>query len=450
MKHDLDDLDVAVVGGGLSGLVCACEAARAGAKVALFEAAPDFGGAMRTVRDQGMIADGGALQFALTDDVREVAEAAGASMVEASPAAAKRYIYDRKRLVALAPNPAALLASPLLAPGEKLRALGEPLQPRRADDADESVAEFFTRRFGRGVVDALVAPVMAGIFAGDVDRLSARAALPDVVALERDGGSVLRGLAGSGNLRRRAKSGAVAGGNDALPRALAAALEGNAYANACVSRMTLRGARISLVVEGVPGGHAHAAQVVLATSAPSAATLLEMLEPDAAEALREIRYAPLAQIVLAYPHSAIGVPLDGFGFLVTPRSKISLIGCVWSSVCFPDRAPEGVALVTAFVGGMHHPKALELPDAALADQVHGHLSYIMKIRRMPPSVVAGFRWEAAIPQYDVGHDERRARVEKALKRLPNVRLCGNYFGGPGVPDSVARARATAREISSSG
>jgi oxygen-dependent protoporphyrinogen oxidase len=325
-----------------------------------------------------------------------------------------------------------------------MRALAEPLVRRRVSDDDESVADFTRRRAGPAVLDRFVAPYVSGIFAGDPAQLSAGAAFPMLAALEREHGSLLRGMVAR---RRAAKDRPAArrrtfgfrGGNDVLVRGLAEHLATDLRLNSQASAIWQRGAWMEMLVGGKTDARVIAKEIVIAIPALAAAQLLEALEPQSAQALRSFDYPAVAQIALAYPRKAVGVALDGFGFLASRDAGLRILGCVWNSAMFADRCPAEEALVTSFIGGATNRATASLSDEALARQAHEDVSKALHIRDASPQVVAGFRWQEAIPQYSIGHARRLSAIERGLQRLPHVRLCGSYLVSPSVPDCVATA-----------
>ena len=471
MSEGFEPIDVAVIGAGISGLACAFWAKKKGRSVALFEASPDVGGSITTLRSAGYIADGGPQSFLVSEAFTQLVRDAQleALVLPSSPAAATPYVYHRGRLRAAPRSPQTLLATPLLSPLAKLRLLGEPFVAKSTAE-DESVASFVARRAGRGVLDAMVAPFVSGIYAGDPEKLSVRSAFPMMAQFERDHGSIVRG----GLHQRRAQNSAVAprvdgavetapaagaappsarrqsvgfrGGNDLFPRALAARLGSDFTVNARVKAVWQRGQWMELLIEGSSAERVVAKTIVLATPSRAAADLLEPLEPRAARALRAIEHPTVVQISLAYPKAAIGVAQNGFGFLVSRREGLKILGCVWNSAMFADRCPPDEALVTAFLGGAMDPHVAQQSDEELAKAAHRDLTKVMRINDAAPRVVAGFRWQEAIPQYDLGHARRLQAVEEGLARLPHVRLCGNYLRGLSVPDCIKLARDVAATL----
>jgi oxygen-dependent protoporphyrinogen oxidase len=440
-----EPIDVAVVGGGISGLSAAFWCKRRGRTVALFEASDNVGGSITTARTGQYIADGGPQSFVLSDNFRQlIADAALERFVlPSSPLATMPYLYHRGKLVAAPRSPQAILATPLLSPLAKLRILGEPFVPR-AVTQDETIASFVERRAGREALESVVAPFVSGVFAGDTTKLSLASAFPMAAKLEQEYGSIIRGMLAQRRQRpangapqpTRRQSVGFAGGNDVLPRSLAAALGADFTVKAPVKAIWQRGQWMELLIAGQPDQRVVARSIIIATPAYTAADLLEPLEPDAAAALREIEYPAVIQIALAYPRDAIGIPLDGFGFLASRREGLKILGCVWNSVMFPDRCPPGEVLVTVFLGGATDPQICSQSDEELVRAAHNDLKRAMQIKDVAPHVVAGFRWQQAIPQYTVGHAQRRRVVMESLARLAHVRLCGNYLRGPAVSDCL--------------
>ncbi|HME82048.1 MAG TPA: protoporphyrinogen oxidase [Candidatus Eremiobacteraceae bacterium] len=465
MSAPFEDLDVAVIGGGISGLAAAHALRKAGRNVVVLEARAKFGGVVGSVQTQMYLADAGPQSFIAAPALLDLAHELGleSQIIVAAGAGAKRYIYRSGSLIAVPTSPGAFIASPLLSAGAKWRLLAEPFVAPRAHQSDESVASFVERRAGPEVLHAVAGPLVSGIYAGDPSRLSAQSTMPALVDFERTNGSVVRGF-----LARRSRDGAAdsrrpngaadfsrprspisfKGGNASLITALATVLEGRIYAGARATKLRQRGAGFTLECEGLPEGTIEAAHVIIATPADSAADLLEPLEPQAAAALRAIEYAPVAQVAIAYPRAVLGAPHDGFGFLACRGEGVRILGAVWNSNIFAARAPDDELLCTAFLGGATDPAIGELDDEQLARVAHADLSQVMRIAPAKPKIVSGFRWERAIPQYTLGHEERLAVIESAVDRIPGLRLTGNYLRGVSVPDCIRRANEIAAALSS--
>lgn len=409
------------------------------------------GGCVRTLRRASYVADGGPQTFQMSAAFEQLVKDLGLEerLVRAGRNSATPYLFHRGRLVAVPASPSGLISSPLLSVGAKLRLAREPFVPARTDGVDESIADFVERRAGREIVDTFVDPIVSGIFAGDPAALSMASVFPAMAAMEAKYASVLRGAAAASAAAGKRAPGAVggfSGGNDCLTSALLLRLGEGAQVSSPVGGLSRHEGSYRLAVDGEPASRVAARKVVLACPASSAADLLQETAPAAAEELRAIDYPPAAQVALAYPRAAIGVPMDGFGFLASRRAGLRILGAVWNSALYEDRVPPDEALVTAVLGGVTDRSILERDDEALARLAHADLRGAMRMSGDLPRVVAVFRWPNAIPQYSVGHEARLTRIAKALEALPGVALCSNYLRGASVPECIRQATAVAERL----
>lgn len=449
--------DVAIAGAGISGLTCAAALRKAGLRVFVLESSDRVGGCISSVRRDGCIADGGPQTFAASPQLAALVSSVSIDDRLVRATTGTPWFFSRGRLERAPTSPPAFLATPLLSAGAKLRLLAEPFVGARASaDDDESVASFAARRGGKAIVDAIVRPMVSGIFAGDPSALSMRSAFPALVESERQYGSVFIGAIAR---RRRATGGrpgrraplAFASGNDVLPSALGAVLGNDIRLGAGVTDVILRGANVELAyrdsASGSPAGSASvvARHAVLALPAYESGRLIAHLEPEAASALDAIPYEPVAQVALSYPRAAVEADMRGFGFLRGEDSGLRILGCAWNSAMFADRCPSDRVLVTAFLGGSGDREVAALRDDEIVAIAHRDLQRALGID-VPPSVIAGFRWDKAIPQPTLGHEQRLATIAAGMSRLPQVTLVGNYFRGPAVPDCIAGATAAAERI----
>lgn len=440
-------LDAIVVGAGISGLVAAHRLKRAGFAVGVLDAGAKPGGVIGTVvrdgcrfeRGPNSALDSTPLIGALVDDL-----GLSAALRFASAASAKRYVVRGGVLTALPTSPGAFLSSRLFSPAAKLALLREPFLRPAAPDAEESIAAFVRRRLGAEFLDYAIDPFVAGVYAGDPEMISLRAAFPKLHALEQRWGSLIRGQVFGARERRRHKETAknsaasfsFSGGMQVLTDALAAAV-GNVALHTRATRLE-RGADGTFMLRAEQQGEPIercARAVVLATPADRAAVLLREYAPDAAAALESIIYAPVATVASAYAASSIAHRLDGFGCLVPRKERRRILGVLFSSTMFSGRAPAGTALLTTFVGGQRNPELAGLAEediAALAHAEHGTLLGA----RDAPLFQAVTRWPRAIPQYTLGHLARVARAEAASAALPGVFFCASWKGGVSVGDCI--------------
>lgn len=448
-------LDVLVVGAGISGLAAAFRLQRAGRRVAVLEAAARAGGVIASHRRDGFLREAGpnsALDTTPLIDALLRDAGVDGERRDASAIAAKRFVIRNGRLLSLPTSPVGLLATPMFSLGAKLRLAREPFIGRGAEDVDETVAAFVRRRLGEEFLDYAVEPFVAGIYAGDPERLSLKAAFPRLRALEHRYGSLIRGQflgareRGRGGERGKnvAMSFSFRDGMQSLPDALARALPD--------LDLGVRVVRVERVAGGfrVTGEHAGAVRswparaVVLATPADVAAGLVGALAPAASAALAAIPYAPVASVASAYARANVAHPLDGFGFLAPRKAGRRLLGTLFSSSMFEGRAPGGAVLLTTFVGGERDPAAARLAPERIGAVVDGELRELLGADA--PLWREVVQWPRAIPQYAVGHLDRIAAVARAEQDVPGLFLRASYRGGVSVGDCIKSAHATADDV----
>jgi oxygen-dependent protoporphyrinogen oxidase len=333
----------------------------------------------------------------------------------------------------------ALMRSPLFSTAGKLRMACEAVIPRGGCD-DESIASFVRRRFGEEAVEYLAEPLLAGIHAGDAERLSMRALFPRLVDAERQSGSVLRSVRAL-RVTPSARGAFVSlpGGIGELVDALAGALApGTFLPSSPVSGLSRR----DLFTVQSHSGSVDARAVILAVPAYSTASLLHPLDTTIARLCDAVPYASTATVAFGYRRDQIRHPLHGSGFVVPRVEPNPLLAATWVTSKWPGRAPEGCALVRGFLGGGRDPERLDQSDEELIDTARDALADVLQIEG-DPLITRLFRFPRQSPQYDVGHLQRVAAIEQRLATLPGVFLAGSGFRAIGIPDCIADARETA-------
>ncbi len=446
--------DVLVVGAGLSGLTAAFLLQRRGLRVEVIEAAPRPGGVIGSVRREGALYElGPNSALDTTPLVNELLAAAGIAgeRVDASAAAAKRYVLRDGALIALPTSPPAFLGTRLFSWRAKLALLREPFVPPAPPEAEETVAAFVRRRLGDEFLDYAIEPFVAGIYAGDPDRLSVPAAFPRLAALEQKYGSLIRGqIRGSRERRRsaeKAKNAAASfsfrDGMQTLTDALARDLPIEFGVRACGVRRD--GGAFAVACErGAERFERRGRALLLAVPAYRAAELVSGIGSDVAPALAAIEYPPVATIAGCYRRDEIAHPLDGFGFLAPRKESPPILGCLFSSSMFAGRAGESTVLLTTFVGGVRSAPMAERPEEQIGASVAEALARYLGARQPLWQVVT--RWPRAIPQYTLGHRQRIAAVERAEAAAPGLRFCANWRGGVSVADCIKSAHESAAAI----
>ncbi len=331
--------------------------------------------------------------------------------------------------------------------------------PAKRAEGDESVASFFRRRFGRQAFERMMEPLMAGIYAGDAEQMSLKATFPRFMELERQHGSVIRGMlaareAGRGGRQGRAKRTmfvSLKNGLESLVTALAARVTSQGADLRCgavVESLRVRSHQLGKWTYDVMlrGGSALSVEsLVLATPAFTSAELLRPLTPIASGLLEAIPYASTATIAMAYPACVIGGAVQGFGFIVPRIEQRNLIAATWTSLKWPYRAPADQLMVRCYVGGVGREKILELDDQPLVAKVREELTAVCGVTAEPTYVEVN-RWMKAMPQYQLGHLERLEQIEGALGRYGGLVLTGAAYRGVGIPDCIRDGALAAERV----
>jgi protoporphyrinogen/coproporphyrinogen III oxidase len=453
---------VVVIGGGIAGLAVAHrlmrDAGDSAIDVTVLEASDRVGGTVQSARIGGYLCEHGP-QGVLDNapDTLTLIRELRLEPVASAPQSSRRYLFRGGRLREVPGSPLSALTSDVLSWKGKLRLAAEPLiRPTAAED--ETIDAFAARRIGREAAQALVDPMVSGIYAGDAAQLSMRAAFPAIWELEQEHGSLLRGMFA----RRRQASGRGAGnprpgrlvsfadGIEALPKALARSLGARVRLHSRVTRLRRAGpgagsshARWCVALES--GAELEADHVVIAGHPAIASRLTPDFDHGLATPLADIPSAPVAVIALGYTRSAIPHPLDGFGFLVPRSEGLRTLGVLWESSIFPARAPTGHVLLRVMLGGAHDPSVVNTDDNELLAQATGDLRRTLAVSALPAFTYT-VRHHSGIPQCTLGHPERMERLEGALRRWPGLHLTGWGYRGVSINNGIADAALVAGRI----
>ena len=448
---------VAVIGGGISGLTAAYQLHQQGTPFVLLEKSDRLGGLIFTEQINGFTIDAGPDSLLIQKPaavelcVELGLEAHLISTLEPRTAYIVRngmlHALPRGSVFGIPTNLEALLAARYLSPQAKLRMAQDLAVPPRTDKSDESVASFFRRRFGDETVDYLASPLLAGIHAGNVERLSMHALFPRLVEAERQHGSVIRAL------RNRRIASASPSSTHGLFRSLTGGLQ--TLTNALTQALPNTGIKNGVEVTSISGSGPFAIKcstgenlsvnkVIFATPAYATSTIVRQLAPELSKLLSSIPYTSIATIANSYPRSSIDHSLNGSGFVVPETEPgLNIAACTWISSKWPGRSPDSHVLLRSFVGGARAPGALDQSDQALIATAQRDLHNLLDIKE-PASLTRVYRWPRANPQPHVGHLGLVAQIDRQLDAYPGLQIIGAALRGVGIPDCVSAGRAAGR------
>jgi len=444
---------ILVIGGGISGLACAYRLQQAGIPVRALESGSRPGGVIATKEKDGFRFELGPQSFLSTEPLLGLIDALGLrdQLLHANPRA-PRYIHLGGRLVAAPLTPPSLLTTSLFSAGTKWRLVTEILRRSQPPIDDESIAAFVRRKFGDELLSRFVAPFVSGVYAGDAERLSMRAAFPKIYEFEMQYGSALRGA-----IKSRPAKGAPRGGlcsfrdgMETLPRAIAARLGNSLLLETSVAglRHGKANGKPWFEVDITRRNHREtlaASAVVIATPANIASQILLGLSDKFAPLFSRIEYAPVAVMSACYRREQFQKPPDGFGFLVPRAEGLHVLGTVFHSALFAGRAPEGMVCLTSFAGGATDPGFCELSDEEITETICAEVARVLGITGKPVATNL-HRYARALPQYNLGHSQIVKSLEALTAAIPGLFLTGNYLSGPSIGACVEQADRTAEAV----
>lgn len=451
-----------IVGGGIAGLAAALYLNRGDArlKITILEGAQRIGGKLHASEVAGVEVDEGAeAMLARRPEGGELARLAGLGDALVHPGTTRAAVLSRGSLHALptghvmgVPSDLGALArSGILSPGGLARVSLDLLLPPTRVSTDVSVAAYIRARMGREVVDRLIEPLLGGVYAGRADMLSLDATMPRVAAVARTERSLLRAASAIAAGAPRDAGPVFATlkhGMGSLPQAVAKASGADVRTGAVVRKLVRTEAGWRLIIGPAPEEEAvDADAVILAVPARPASRLLEREAPAAAAELARIEYSSMAVVTLAYPRTAFPRVPHGSGYLVPAVERRPVKAATFATTKWPHLAEAGrdLVIVRCSIGRLGEEKILQRDDAELAGLATREMTEITGVRGLPVDSRVT-RWGGALPQYDVGHLDRVARVRAAVADQPGLAVCGAAYDGVGIPACVATGRAAADRI----
>ena len=461
---------VVVVGGGVSGLAAAERVVRADARatVTVLEATARLGGMIHTERTNDYTFEVGADSvIAAKPATRDLCARLGIADRLHGSSARGAYVYRAGQLRRLPAGLSGLMPTQLrpLATSGILSARGlarvaaEPWRGTPAGVADESIRAFVVRRMGQEAYDRLVEPLLTGIYAGDGAQLSIESTFPQLRALERKHGSLLRGLRARASGAPAAHVAAATSPFLSLPTGLAELIEALERALVATGRVRIvRGSPVRALHTSAPGswtttrvrvvldsGTLDADAVIVATAASAAVPLLATVDAALASELGTVTHSSTATVTLAYALADVPRALDGTGYVVPGAEGRAVMACTWLSSKWAGRVPPDAALFRLFLGGVHRPELVERDDPQLLALARAELREVLGVRATPRFTRVA-RWIDAMPQYTIGHATRVARVAERVAAHPWLALAGNAYQGVGIPDCIRSGEAAADRV----
>jgi protoporphyrinogen/coproporphyrinogen III oxidase len=467
---------IAIVGGGVSGLSAAYALQKQLNKAAelnyvLFEAGPRFGGVIHTERVNDFLIEAGPDSF-LTEKpwaaelCRELG--LGDQLIASNDAERRTYILLGGHLVPLPDglmfmvptDLSATFLSPLFSWRTKLRMIREWFYRPSPDVPEGTVAEFVERHYGREMVERVADPMLAGIYGGGADELSASSVLARFVEIEAKQGSLGRAMVAARKLKDlSAEQGSAGQPRAAVPtRSLLTSLKNGmqTMTDAMLAQIPEPSRRLNTPIEALmpesgkwlvvgSGRTEEFDAVIVATPAHTAAELLRDYVPQVSSELDQVRYSSSVIVTLAYDEKTRASLLPGFGFLVPRTEDKRIIACTFVHNKFPNRAPDDRALIRCFLGGTRDEGVLQSPDTEIIAAVRRELEEILGITA-EPTFVKIYKWPKAMAQYSVGHKTRVERIRKIISSSPGLALAGNAYSGIGVPDCVRSGSEAATKV----
>jgi oxygen-dependent protoporphyrinogen oxidase len=460
------DMNVAIIGGGITGLVAAFELKQRGIPFTLFEAGDRVGGVIQTIRDNGFLAENGPNTLLETSPkITQLIKDLGIESRRryGSTTNNKRFIVRDGRVQAMPASPFQFFTNPFFSWSAKLALFKEPFIKRSSPDVEESLAQFVKRRLGQEFLDYAINPMVAGIYAGDPERLSVRHSFAKLHALEQKYGSLIKGqILGVRERKKRrevakdrAKMMSFDHGLQVLTDALGEAVKEHVMFNAPIAgvKQVDGGWEVdgsAKFLSPIPGEIPVAppySHVLLTSPAHRLAGLTtDSTAGGDLKILSEITYPPVTSFTMGFRREDVAHPLDGLGALIPKVEKRNCLGTLFTSSLFADRAPAGHVTLTSYIGGMRAPELALKPKDELRKLIMADLRPLLGVTGEPVWEHVK-QWEKAIPQYEVGFGRFKNFMDEFEKTHGGIMFAGHYRDGISLSDSILAGFKVADRIS---
>ncbi|MCP4705430.1 MAG: protoporphyrinogen oxidase [candidate division Zixibacteria bacterium] len=456
----MSQLDVVIIGGGISGLSALHFLRRKNPElnIRLYESDSKPGGTIGTDYIDGYSFDHGPNGFLDREPLTlELCDQLGLTdlLERANEKAEKRFILRKGKLREVPISPPKFLSSDILSLRGKLRVMMEPFSPGLGDIPDESLYDFAKRHMGKEAADYLIQPMVSGIFGGLAERLSLKSCFPIMAEMEKEYGSLFKAMI---KKAKKAKAEGKKSGGPGGPGGRLTSVRGGLYG--IIERfMELYSDLVQLdtpvksiikeesnyLINFENSQNIRTKHIIIATPSYVAAQITKQLSENLSASFAKIEYAPIAVVCQGYQKSNVEHPLEGFGFLVPQKENKRILGSIWTSSIFSERAPKDHAQFRTMIGGDGDHESLQLSDEDLISKVESDLDSIIGIEAAP-EITSIYRWKNGIPQYKIGHSDVMNRIETELNMFENIFITGNAYYGIGLNDCVKQSHAIAQKI----
>lgn len=458
---------VAIVGGGIAGLTAAfylqkiIKERKLSIEIKLIEASHRLGGKMQTVIKDGFTIERGPdsflarktsmIRLAKEVDMEEqlIPNSTGKSYVLVND---KLHSMPGGSIMGIPTEVGPFITTGLFSVPGKVRAAADFFLPKSPSGKDQSLGGFFRRRLGNEVVENLIEPLLSGIYAGDIDKMSLMSTFPQFYQVEQQYRSLILGMKKTtpAQPKRTEKKDEKKGGFLTFKTGLqsfAEAIEANLD-----PQSILKGHRVDKIVKKDKQYELHlnndetliADCLVVAT--PHKITAAMFSDYDFFDPLKSVPSTSVATVALAFPEEAMKSDIDGTGFVVSRNSDYSITACTWTHKKWEHSTPKGKVLLRCYVGRAGDETIVDLSDDQIINIVLEDLNKTMDITMKPEFAVVS-RWKEAMPQYTVGHKQRLETIKKHInKELPGVFIAGASYGGVGVPDCIDQGEAAVKDV----
>src|SRR6056297_2983809 len=440
--------DITIIGAGITGLTLAYHLKNAGANVRIVEKADHIGGVIQTATENGFIYETGPNTGVLSNPelVELFEDLADVNLETANKDSKNRWILKNNRFHAMPAGLISGITTPLFSFYDKFRILGEPWR-KPGTNPDETLADLVKRRMGKSFLNYAVDPFISGIYAGNPEKLIPKYALPKLYNLEQTYGSFIRGAmkkAKEPKTDRDKKATkevfSAQNGLENLTNALGKTIGMDSIHTKSQDTQiqpTDRGFKTTFADSEGTSYTITSARVVSTVAAPNLQPLLPFLDTEKLKPINDLVYAKVVQVVLGFENWT-GRRLNAFGGLIPSREKRKILGILFPSSIFKNRAPDNGALLSVFIGGMRHPEAIDMSDEELLTLAKTEVKATLH-EKNEPHLQKVFRYKNAIPQYTIDTPKRLAAIDEIEQKYPGLILAGNIRDGIGMADRVKQA-----------